>query len=58
MTPEQLAKKLKTVKNKKIGLILGRESLGLNNEEIQMCDFIVSIPADKKYPVFNIHTFS
>ncbi len=54
LTPAQLAETLKKVKNKKIAIILGRESLGLNNKEIQMCDFIVSIPTSKKYRTMNI----
>ena len=54
LTPEDLSKKLKEIKDKKIGIILGRESLGLSNEEIQMCDFIVSIPSSPKYRAMNI----
>jgi TrmH family RNA methyltransferase len=38
----------------KMALLIGREDKGLTNKEIQMCDFIVSIPASKKYPILNI----
>ncbi len=41
-------------KNAKIGLLFGRESTGLHNEELEKCDFIVSVPASAKYPVLNI----
>ncbi|KYK29664.1 MAG: hypothetical protein AYK19_19455 [Theionarchaea archaeon DG-70-1] len=35
------------------GIVLGRESNGLTNEEIEMCDFVVSIPTSEEYPVLN-----
>jgi len=54
MTPEQLGEKLSEIKGKKVALVLGRESDGLHNDEIQMCDFIVTIPASKKYDSLNI----
>ncbi|MFC1690704.1 RNA methyltransferase [Nanoarchaeota archaeon] len=56
ITPEKLAEKLKDKKllKKKIGLIFGRENKGLYNKEIQICDFVVHIPGNKKYPVFNL----
>jgi TrmH family RNA methyltransferase len=51
ITPEKLA----DIANKKdIALVFGRESTGLNNEEISKCDFVVAIPASKKYPVMNL----
>lgn len=58
ITPEQLAeiiekRKLKTTKQK-IALVFGREGIGLTNQEILECDFIVNIPATKKYPTLNI----
>jgi len=58
---EKLAIKLKTIinnkskKNKiKIGLLIGREGIGLKNNEIDLCDILVTIPASKKYPTLNI----
>jgi len=38
----------------KIGLVFGRESTGLTNEEVDKCDFLVSIPANKEYPILNL----
>ena len=59
ITPEQLSQKLSTIKNKskknqKIAIVFGREGPGLTNQEILMCDFIVSIPSSKKYFTLNI----
>jgi len=53
LTSQQLAEKISKVKGK-IGLLIGRESTGLNNEEIKKCDFVVAIPASKKYPTMNV----
>ena len=53
LTPEQLAEKISKAKGK-IGILIGREGTGLNNEEIRKCDFIVAIPTSKKYPTMNI----
>ncbi|MBW2996374.1 RNA methyltransferase [Candidatus Woesearchaeota archaeon] len=50
ITPAQLSK----VAKGNIGLLFGRESIGLTNEEIQKADFVVTIPASKKYPVMNL----
>jgi len=50
--PENLGKSINL--NKKIALIFGREGNGLYNEEIEMCDIIVSIPTDHSYPIMNI----
>ena len=58
ITPEQLSQKLVEANafnsDKKIGLVLGREATGLTNQEIKMCDFVVTIPSGKKYPTLNI----
>jgi len=36
-----------------IGVVIGRESSGLTNEEIEQCDFSISIPTSDKYSVMN-----
>lgn len=54
LTPEQLADKLSMIKGKKVALVLGRESHGLYNDEVSMCDFIVTIPTSKNYDSMNI----
>lgn len=37
-----------------IAIVLGRESIGLTNQEIQMCEFLITIPTNKEYPVLNL----
>ncbi len=58
VTIKDLAVKLSGIdpnkKDMKIGLLIGRESTGLTNEEILGCDFVVTIPASKTYPTLNI----
>lgn len=38
----------------RIGLVFGREDYGLLNEEIEVCDLIVSVPANSEYPTLNL----
>lgn len=58
INPQQLSERIVN-KKVKIGLLIGRESSGLSNDEIEMCDILVSIPASKKYPTMNIsHSLS
>ncbi len=52
ITPEEFAAVLNP--NCGTGLIFGRESSGLNNKEILLCDFIVAIPTAKNYPTLNL----
>lgn len=53
---ERFLKILNKINNKKakIALLFGRDGAGLNNREIQKCDFIVSIPTSPKYAALNI----
>jgi TrmH family RNA methyltransferase len=37
-----------------VALVFGRESTGLRNEEVSMCDFIFTIPASKSYNSLNL----
>jgi len=39
-----------------LGIVFGRESIGLHIEEIEMLDFIVRIPTSSKYPSLNLAT--
>ncbi|HWQ18414.1 MAG TPA: RNA methyltransferase [Methanotrichaceae archaeon] len=52
-TPSQLAVKLQG-KEGEIALLLGREDVGLTNEELMACDMVVSIPTSDTYPIMNI----
>lgn len=52
ITPEDFAESLNV--NAKTAIVFGREGNGLYNEEISLCDIIVTIPTDENYPVLNI----
>jgi len=45
-----------TLKNKKasVGIVFGPEGCGLSNEQVNACDFVVTIPTSKKQPVMNL----
>lgn len=54
ISPEQLSKKpIFKIKNN-IALLFGRESKGLFNDELNLADFIVTIPTSRKYPALNL----
>ncbi len=38
----------------KFAILFGREGTGLSAEEIKKCDFLVSVPTSKSYPVLNL----
>lgn len=50
--PQELGESINL--NQRIAILFGREGNGLYNEEIDLCDIIVSIPTDPKYPIMNI----
>ncbi|HDP74114.1 MAG TPA: RNA methyltransferase [Candidatus Woesearchaeota archaeon] len=52
--PREVSKAIKKHNRGKIGIIFGRESSGLTNEEIESCDFIVTIPSEKNNKTLNI----
>ncbi len=53
ITPAELAEKLNE-KSGDLALLLGRENWGLTNEELSLCDLLVSIPTSESYPVMNV----
>lgn len=53
ITPKQLAERTSASKGI-LGIVFGRESSGLNNQEVEACDFMVTIPASREYNVLNI----
>jgi tRNA/rRNA methyltransferase len=53
ITPAQLAEKLNG-KCSEVALLLGRENWGLTNEELCLCNLLVSIPTSETYPVMNV----
>jgi TrmH family RNA methyltransferase len=46
----------KSAKNSKnnIGILFGREGIGLTNEEVEQADFTVTIPTSEKYKTMNL----
>ncbi|MGZ7067824.1 MAG: RNA methyltransferase [Methanobacterium sp.] len=52
VTPQDFAESLNV--NAKTAIVFGREGNGLSNEEVSLCDVIVTIPTDENYPVLNI----
>ncbi len=56
ISPGQLAKKLSKIesKDRKIGIVFGREDKGLFNDEIALCDYTVTIPTSPQYPAMNL----
>lgn len=38
----------------KVALVFGRESTGLFNDEVELCDLAFTIPASKEYPSLNL----
>ncbi|VVB67325.1 tRNA (cytidine(34)-2'-O)-methyltransferase [uncultured archaeon] len=53
LSPAPLAEKLKG-KEGEVALLLGREDCGLRNEELEICDLLVSIPTAWEYPIMNL----
>ena len=52
ITPDELGKTMHV--NGNIALLFGREGDGLNNQEIEQCDILVTIPTSDEYPIMNI----
>ncbi len=42
------------ISGRNTALVFGRESSGLSNDELAMCDIISTIPASPKYPTMNL----
>ena len=40
--------------SQEIGLLFGREGIGLKNDELLRCDMVVTIPSSPAYPALNI----
>ena len=53
ITPEELGKNVADYEGK-VAILLGREDIGLKNEELAMCNVVVTIPANPSYPILNI----
>jgi len=53
MTPSQFAKLISEARGK-VAILLGRESHGLSNQELEECDAIITIPTSIEYPTLNV----
>ncbi len=53
LSPEEMREKLSSA-NGKIAIVFGREDIGLTNEQLGLCDFIVAIPTSDKYKTMNL----
>ena len=52
ITPNELGKRMCIDGN--IALLFGREGEGLSNDELELCDILVTIPTSEEYPIMNI----
>jgi TrmH family RNA methyltransferase len=52
MSPEEVIPFLKSKSS--VGVVLGRDTTGLRNDELEKCDFVVSIPTGTEYTTLNI----
>ena len=53
LSPEEYAQKTRS-SDERTCLVFGRESTGLSNKELDRCDAIITIPANKDYRTLNI----
>jgi TrmH family RNA methyltransferase len=53
LTPEELAERIWRYEGS-VGLFFGRESIGFTNEELELFDAVITIPASERYPVLNV----
>ena len=51
---EQLIELMSSNRNSLISVVFGNEQSGLSNEELQLCNYIVSIPTDNAYTSLNL----
>ena len=53
LLPWDFAEKLESTSSK-VALVFGEEGTGLSTEELQMCDFLVTLPTWEGYPICNL----
>ncbi len=52
---KQAVHKIATIDtSQQIALVFGRESAGLSNQELNLCQIMIQIPANPEYPVLNL----
>ncbi len=53
ITPWEAASRIVNYSGKVL-VVLGREDIGLTNRELEMCDIVVTIPANPAFPILNV----
>lgn len=53
ITPRELAKTHIETEGT-LGIVFGREDDGLKNEDVDLCDILVSVPTSENYPIMNL----
>ena len=54
MTPRECAEHIEKKSYKSVAIIFGRESSGLSNEELELCNRVLQIPTNPEYSSLNI----
>ena len=54
LTIDELFTLLDEYENEEVSIVFGNEQSGLSNDEIKLCDYIVSIPTDNAYTSLNL----
>lgn len=55
LTAREAAEKIATIdKNQEIAIVFGTERAGLSNEQLQLCDYHITIPANEAYASLNL----
>lgn len=53
LSPEEMREKIEKAKGK-AALVFGKEDIGLTNEQLELCDFVVNIPTSSEYQTMNL----
>ncbi len=54
VSPEDMAEKISLIRKGKISIVFGRESDGLTDEELALCNIAVRIPTSDSFPSLNL----
>ena len=54
LTIDELFTLIDEYENEEVSIVFGNEQSGLSNDEIKLCDYIVSIPTDNAYTSLNL----
>lgn len=54
VTPEELANQINNTPDGKMSIVFGCEANGLTDEQVKMCNMVVTIPTSPKFPSLNL----